>query len=170
MDVALVETGNGGDFRINGNDLLTIQGWGNMPYLALFGGNPEAVTKKKLSTEQNKDWWGNNLLMPQDQSIQFNSLTERALMEVPLTSSGRIRLEAIVKEDLAFMSAFADVSVSVTIESDDKVRILIKVRQPDNLEGRIADDYRAYIFIWDATQKMLGDFSAMDFSKEDFYV
>jgi hypothetical protein len=77
MDIALLETGNGGDISINGNDLGTMKGWGNMPYLAMFGGNPESVTRDRLPTIQAFDYWGNNLLWEQDASIQYNSLTEK---------------------------------------------------------------------------------------------
>lgn len=169
MDLAFQETNNGGDLQLKGNDLFVIEGWGNMPYLAMFGGNPDAVTRERLPAEQAFDWWGNNLLMPQDQSKQFNSLLEKALMEIPLTSNGRIQIQKKVLEDLAFMKAFAEISVDIEIESVDRVKIIIKVQQPANIQGRVADAYRAYIFIWDGTRQVLGDFSILDFSN-DFFV
>lgn len=170
MDLAFLEAnGNGGDLQLRGNDLFRIEGWGNMPYLGMFGGNTEAVTRDRLQGEQAFDWWGNNLLMPQDQSIQFNSLTEKKLASVSLTSSGRVQIQQTVLQDLAFMKSFAIVSCDVTIESIDRVKIVIKVKQPYDSQGRIPDAYRAYIFVWDGTQQLLGDFSIIDFN-DDFFV
>jgi hypothetical protein len=66
------------------------------------------------------------------------------------------------------MKDFAEISVEVVILSTDKVKISIFVRQPSNLQGRIADQYRAYIFIWDGTLLQIGDFSSADFNNEFF--
>ncbi len=170
-DVALIETGNGGDLTLKGQDIALQGGWGNMPYLAMFGGNLEADTiQDRIATEQAFDWWGNNLLMENEPGNQFNSLTERTLNEVALTSAGRSAIEQSVKSDLAFMREFAEISVSVSIISDDRIKIDIKVQQPENLQGRIDDVYKQYIFIWDATKKMLGDWSVEDFDRNDFYI
>ena len=148
MDVKLIETGNGGDVRRKTKDIFVIEGLENMPYLALFGGNVNASTPtRRLVNEQAFDWWGNNLLFPNDQGRQFNSLTESRLIDTPLTSSGRIRLEEALKEDLKFMKPFADISVSVTIISTDKVKMLVTVQEPNNLQAK------EFVYIWDATKK-----------------
>jgi hypothetical protein len=165
MDFALIENGNGGELVKQSNDFAIVEGWTNMIYLALFGGNVEAVTKIKVLGEQNFDWWANNLLMPSDSSVQFNSLTEKALMGVALNSAGRAYLEKVVKQDLAFMADFANIKVVVSIEGVDRVRIEIQVRQPNVVQNA----YRAYIYIWDATKQQLGDFSILDFN-DDFFV
>jgi hypothetical protein len=73
MDLAIIETGNGGDLQLVGNDLAMVNGIENMPYLGMFGGNIEESTVNKVEKLQSFDWWGNNLLMPGNQSIQFNS-------------------------------------------------------------------------------------------------
>jgi hypothetical protein len=170
MDLAFIEAnGNGGDLQIRGNDVFMIEGWGNMPYLGMFGGNVEAVTRERFAGEQAFDWWGNNLLLPQDQSKQFNSVLEKALMEVSLTSNGRVQIQKKVLEDLAFMKVFAELAVEVEFENIDRVKIVIKVKQPATVQGRIPDAYRAYIFIWDGTRQLLGDFSILDFNG-DFFV
>jgi hypothetical protein len=170
MDIAVVETGNGGDLVKAGNDLAQQSGWGNMPYLAMFGGNVEQSTPMtRVATEQAKDWWGNNLLFAQDQSVQFNSETERTLQNVPLTSSGRILIQQAVEKDLEFMKSFAIIKVRVTIIGLDTVEIFVAVAQPSNLNGRVPDQYKGYIFIWDATAKELGDFRIQDFN-DDFLV
>lgn len=147
MDVKVFETGNGGEISKKSKDISVVLGWQNMPYLAMFGGNVQQSTpKKRFTNEQAFDWWGNSLLFPNDESVQFNSLTERRLGDTPLTSAGRITLENAVKKDLAFMSPFAKVDVSVSIIATDQVMISIIVMQPDNLQRK------EFVYIWDTTK------------------
>lgn len=144
MDIHVVETGNGGDLIRVLKDIGLVYGFENMPYLAMFGGNIEASTpSKRLQSEQAFDWWGNSLLLPNNPSMQFNSLTERKLMQVPLTSSGRAEIEQAVKRDLDFMKPFASVKVVVSIIATDKLQIGITITQPNNLEQK------EYKYIWD---------------------
>lgn len=150
MDLKVIETGNGGDFVKVARDLVTINGFESMPYLALFGGNVAASSPNvRLETEQDFSWWGNSLLMPNDKTLQFNSDTERALNTIPLTSSGRVLIEQAVRRDLEFMREFAIVKVIVSIPATDKVIIGVRIEQPDNLQRR------DFIFIWDATKNEL---------------
>jgi len=150
MDLEVVETGNGGDLVKNPKDLSVINGFQNMIYLALFGGNVEASTPLvRIENEQAFDWWGNNLFFPNDASVQMNSETERTLNNVALNSSGCVLIEKTVKKDLEFMSDFATVTQEVTIVSTDRVKIEIKAVKLDNLQERV------FIFIWDATDKEL---------------
>lgn len=150
MDLELTETGNGGDLVKKPKDLSVISGLGNMPYLAMFGGNLEASTPvTRLETEQAFDWWGNTLLFGDDPGLQLNSRTERALLETALTSQGRLAVERAVLSDLAFMRPFANVSVQASITSTDTIRIAVGLQRPDNLEER------EYIFIWDASKEEL---------------
>ncbi len=82
FDLAIIETGNGGDLVINGNDIGIVTDIGNMPYLAMFGGNKESTINQSTTLSQGAqsfDWWGNNLLMPSNQSQQFNSLLENII-------------------------------------------------------------------------------------------
>ena len=165
MDLLLIETYNGGDLRLKGNDLEVLPGWGNMPYLAMFGGNVEASTKVRQPQEQVFDWWGNDLLMSQDTSVQFNSYTEKALKDTPLTSAGRVKIQQAVEKDLVFMKEFAIINVIVSIVDVNKVRIQINVKQPSDT----ASQYKAVIFIWDGTlQSLDGDFSIFDFNNDFF--
>jgi hypothetical protein len=168
MDLLLIETLNGGDLYKKGNDLLMIPGWQNMPYLAMFGGNVEAVTKARSSGEEDFSWWGNNLLMQGNSSIQFNSLTENALKNTPLTSAGRVVIQKAVERDLDFMKEFAVIKVTVSIVGPNRVQINIDVLQPS---GKVSDQYKPFIFIWDGTlQTLTGDFDISDFNKNDFFV
>ncbi len=151
MDVQVIESkGNGGDLVKTNKDIVTIEGLQNMPYIALFGGNVEASTPtERVESELAFDWWGNNLLLPNEPAPQFNSLTERTLQEVALNSAGRIQIEEAIRKDLDFMSEFATVSVSASIISTDRVEILIRIQEPDNLEDN------SFVFIWDATEQEL---------------
>jgi len=155
FDLKVVENGDGGDLEQLGADLAVIGGLQNMVYLGLFGGNVEQSTEgAKPEDEEAFDWWGNNLLMPNDKSIQFNSGFERALREIPLNSAGRIELEEIAKSDLEFMSDFAIVTVTISIETEDRLEIFVRAQEPDNLQST------EFIFIWDATKEELTEESA----------
>lgn len=150
MDVEIYESSNGGDIVKNAKDLSVIYGFENFVYLALFGGNIDASTPTtRLPTEQAFDFWGNNLLLQGNAAAQFNSETERALSEFPLTSNGRIQIETAIKKDLEFMKAFAEVKVVTQIVATDKLLIGISLKQPDNAEAK------DYIYIWDATRQEL---------------
>lgn len=170
MDVAVLNTLNGGDIQVIGNDLASQNGWGNMVFLGLFGGNIDAITdNNRVATQEANDFWGNNLLHPQDGGKQFNSTTEKTLKTVALNSAGRVKIEQAVKQDLAFMADFANVTVLVKIISDDRIDIGIRVEEPENLNGRLPDQYREFVLIWDATKQEVGDFRILDFN-DDFFV
>lgn len=147
MDLKVIETLNGGDLVKNTKDLAVVEmteGLTNMPYLAMFGGNIEESTPDfRLSRRQYFDWWGNVLLLQNAPTSQFNSETERVLNSTPLTSAGRVLIEEAIKKDLSFLREIADVSVSVSIISDDRIAIGIKLNQNVNL------------YIWDATRSEL---------------
>lgn len=151
MDLQIVETGNGGDLNGRGKDLVLVFSFENMPYLGLFGGNVEASTRPRIASEQAFDWWANSLIYPNRPELQFNSQTERTLQQVPLTSAGKLRIDEAIKADLAFMRPFANVTVTTTIESDDRLRIDIGIRRPDNLQEK------RYIWIWEAGELTFAD-------------
>jgi hypothetical protein len=132
IDIAVIESLNGGEIQVLGNDLATVDGLENMPYLAWFGGNVGQSTKKKLSSaEQNFDWWGNNLLFFNEPSFQFNSLFENTIKTMPLTSSGRAAMEQAANLDLAFLSPVAEYTVTVTYVTVDRIRMQLWVRMRD---------------------------------------
>lgn len=161
MDFQLFETGNGGDLLIKGSDVVVVDGIQNMPYLAMFGGNVEQDTKNKITEEQSFDWWGNNLLMPSNQSIQFNSRTERVINSTALTSSGRVIIENAIKDDLKFLSDFgAEVSVTVSITATDRIDVNIRISQPAGGARVIVINFR---------KRSDGDFYIFDFN-DDFYI
>ena len=143
-DIALHETGSGGDLQLLGNDIASTSGLFNMVYMAWFGGNTEAsTTGNELESELREDWFGNALLFDNEKDVQFNSLLEKTLNETALDSAGRIKIEEAAKKDLAFMSDIAEVTVSVSILSDDRVSIFVQLKEPDNIQEK------EYQLIWD---------------------
>jgi hypothetical protein len=149
-DLKMIETGNGGDLVLAGNDLEIINGFQNMPYLGLFGGNVEASTQgAKPDGELAFDYWGNNLLMENDKTIQFNSEFEKRLTDVIINSAGRIQLERTIKTDLDFMANFSILSAEVFLVSNDRIQINITIKEPDNLQSN------ELVYIWDATKDEL---------------
>ncbi len=123
-DLKICEKDSGGDLLLVDNDLAVIEDNSNQPYLAMFGGNVEANTEPDVEGEikENFDWWGNNLLFPQDELSQFNSNTERAFINNPLTSSGRVIIEQAVIVDTQFLEPE---SIDVSIPDVDKIEIIV---------------------------------------------
>lgn len=147
MDLQVIETFNGGDLVKTPKDLVTIEGFQNMPYLALFGGNPGFPTPtNRAENSQAFDWWGNNLFLRDTPNLQFNSQTEFVLQTVALNSQGVSLIQQAVENDLRFMQEFANVSVSVVVITDDVVSIGIFIQEPTNQQNK------AFVFIWDATE------------------
>lgn len=112
----LFEDGNGGDLKIRGADLTVVEGYENLPYLALFGGAP--------------DWWGNVLFVGLDESVSLTSRTTEALNSVALNSSGRLKVELAIIDDLSFikkLSPNAVIEVNVILTSDDRLDIKIRI-------------------------------------------
>jgi hypothetical protein len=124
-DLALLETGNGGDLTIHGNDLAVVENDENEIYLRLFGGNIEADSKKtRLSGEQDFSYWANGVLFDNDPLISFNSLTERTLNNTPLTSAGRVLIQSAIAKDLEGLN----VDVLVKILTDDRMNVVLTHR------------------------------------------
>jgi len=145
----MIETNDGGDFVLIGADLQMIDGFQNMPYIGLFGGNVESNTQQFLPTEQRFDFWGNNLLMLNNAAVQFNSNTERILNQSALTSSARLQIENAVKADLDFFRSFATVSVAASITATDRIEINIRIVELATQEST------EFVYIWDSTEQEL---------------
>jgi phage gp46-like protein len=119
LDLLLIETGNGGDLVLRGNDLVVTTGMENQPYLSQFGG-PAA---------DEEDWWANDLLLAEEPTTQFRSETEKALRTV-LTSASRIQIEQAAKGDIDFLkTAFpgTEISCTASIVADDRLEMLITI-------------------------------------------
>jgi len=142
-DIVLYETGSGGDLQLNGNDIESTSGLFNMVYMAWFG-ETVSTTGNELDTELREDWFGNSLLFDNEKEVQFNSTLQKTLSDTALDSSGRITIEEAAKKDLQFMKDIADVTVSVSILSDDKVSIFASLQEPGNLA------VKEFQLIWDS--------------------
>lgn len=137
-DIALYETGSGGDFAIENNDLLMAETLYQQIYLALFGGNPQASTKQAyLATEDRFDYWGNSLIWKDVKTKQFNSQTERTILETALNSSGRLAIVQAVNQDLEYLKAVIDLSVEVELLSTNKLRIIVSFRGKTNQQDKV---------------------------------
>lgn len=149
MDLLIVEyKGNGGDAVFTGKDLMVIDSFENMVYLALFGGCVEQDTpRQRPAGVQDFSYWGNSLESNSD--VHFNSLTERTLNTTPLTSAGRISIENAIRADLRFMQAFAKVVVETAIIATDKLTINI------TLTELATQAQQVYQYIWDAAAQAL---------------
>lgn len=169
IDLAIIETGNGGDLKVNGNDFAVQNSWGNMLYLAMFGGNKGFQTRANLDTEERNDYWANSLIWRNEPAQQMNSYTEYELENVAMTSNGRIKIQKAVEKDIQFMNAFAEVSVTVSFEDHNIVKITIRVEQPKTTKGLVPSKYTTAIFLWDSNLNTIGDFSIQDFN-DDFFV
>lgn len=161
FDLAIIETNNGGDLQLVGNDLAVVLGIENMIYLAICGGNVEQSTESNVILSQSFDFWGNNLFLKDDPGTWFNSQTERTLNNTALTSNGRVLIENAVKEDLSFFATMgAQVTVSVTIVNVDHVYIKIRVLFEAQQEKIIVINFK---------KQSDGDFFAPDFN-DDFFI
>lgn len=140
MDLKMRETGNGGDLIFEGGDIKLTSEIYNQPYLARFGGNKEASsTDQFMPGEERGDWWG-NMLLSDNPKEQLNSKFEKALNEIPLSSSGRIKLERIAGDDLDYLEGFAESESSAKITGVDRLRIVDKISQSNN---------NSFSYIWD---------------------
>lgn len=161
FDLAIIETGNGGDIKIEGQDVAVVRSIENMHYLAMFGGNVEESTTTKIYVAQSFDWWANNLLMLANPAIQMNSIVERTLNTTPLTSAGRVLIENAIKKDLEFFQAEgATVEVTVEIVSTDRINVTLKITQSGSQEK---------IRVINFKKQSDGDWFILDFNN-DFYL
>lgn len=142
IDLLIYETGNGGDVKLENGDLVTTDSLSNQVYLAQFGGNKEAVTTgEEIEGNERFDWWGNFLFINEPEAM-MNSHLEKALIDNPLTSSGRSEIERRAEEDLDFLNELGEVSVVASIISNDKIRLSESISE-------IETDYQ---YLWDATK------------------
>ena len=146
VDIMMFESGSGGDLSLQNDDIQTISGLSNQVYLALFGGNLQESTDENLAVlDERQDWWGNGLL-PTEQ--QFNSIFEKTIRETTLTSGGIQTLINAAKEDLNYLTAYADIEISGSIVQTNRFELLVNLIEPDQQSTKIK-------FIWDGTRNEL---------------
>src|SRR5665213_2066851 len=133
QDIDIFEGGSGGEIAVVNGDIGLTDYLYNQVYLALFGGNVEAVT---LGNEPvgapREDYWQNDLLYFNQPELQFNSTTELALRQNALNSTGRIAIQRAVEADLTYLNSIADITVNVVILSTNKIQIGVRLQQPAN--------------------------------------
>lgn len=151
-DFKIIETGDGGDIALKGNDIRMIDGFQNMPYLGMFGGNYEGSTEgDREDGEESVDWWGNRFLMENNEAIQLNSFLERSLDSVTINSSGRLELISVIKKDLEFLTEFVELEVDVVLVNVDRIRIELIIKEPETLTSN------QFTYIWDSTNNELSE-------------
>ena len=108
----------------------------NAIYISIFG------------TSDDNIWWGNSLLFPDSNELQIKSLCEQALLNNALNSQGRKKIEEAIKKDLKDLKDVADITLNVSILSDDKISIKMVLTKPNNLQEK-------YSYIWNNIQNEL---------------
>jgi hypothetical protein len=108
-DLKIVNTLDGGDLEQTGNDLETVSGVENTPYLAMFGGS---------------DWVGNFLT-----DKPFNSKTEAVLNEVTLNSGGLMQIVDAMNSDLSYLSDIEGTvwTATATIIAPNRVKLSVTI-------------------------------------------
>jgi phage gp46-like protein len=149
-DIAIYESGNGGDIAIMNNDIALGDQLYQQVYLALFGGNVEVSTRgDEPNGMQREDWWANSLLFGNVKAKQLNSATERALQENALNSTGRLNIIRAIESDLAYLKAFADISADASIVSNNCISITVTLKQPNTQQNT------ALKYLWDSAKQEL---------------
>jgi phage gp46-like protein len=144
IDILIYENGDGGDLQLRNEDLQKSQALTNQMYLALYGGNIEENTSLELEEKERRlDYWGNAYL---EQEQQFNSNFERALNNTTLNSAGISVLEDAAKEDLSYLSDYANIEVEGNMPKPHRFELNITVEQPDTDSVKVK-------FIWDSQKK-----------------
>jgi hypothetical protein len=147
-DILMFMSLDGGEISVQENDIALSEVLYNQVLLALFGGNIEASTSgNEPAGVMREDWWGNSLLFPNDPASQFNSQTEKVLMECVLNSSGRIAIQRAVEADLQYLKSIANISTNVVILSTNRVQIEVVLTEPTNQENK------QFVFLWDNAKK-----------------
>lgn len=147
IDLLIIETKNGGDLVFKGNDFVTTQTFSNQPYFGIYGGNPKQnTTGSREDNEPQFDWWANSLIWENDPQVWINSRLENLLNNIALTSSTRLLIQRTVESDLEFMTEFANLEINVTFPDVDKIKIEIKMFQPDTLTETV------FVFLWDSAK------------------
>jgi len=150
FDLNVFESGSGGELAIISNDIHTSEKLYQTIYLALFGGNLEASTiGNEIASEERFDWWGNSLIFGTRQTKQFNSETERILDKVVLNSSGRLKIQSAVENDLSFIKNIVNFTVNIVILDINKIAINIVLESLANQQDKQLQ------FIWDNAKNEL---------------
>lgn len=137
-DINLHESGSGGEMSIAFNDLLMGESLFQQVYLAFFGGNIEVNTRgDELISEERFDWWGNPLFFSEFPNKQFNSNTERTLLNIVMNSVGRLSLIQSMNEDLQYLNDLLNHDVDVQFISNNLIRLIVNFTPKGIQENKI---------------------------------
>lgn len=143
-DLNLYESGSGGELLLLNNDLSLSETLFQMIYISLFGGNVESsTTGSEIEGQERGDFWANSLIFKEQKNKQMNSLTEKTLRETVLNSSGRLKIQSAVEQDLFFLKNIVNIATNVLILASEKVAIEITLTSIDNQSSKL------FQFIWD---------------------
>lgn len=118
IDLLVIETGTGGDLVLSGNDLATVTGLENQPYIGQFGDDGR--------------WWGNTLLelLNDGTAIIFSSTTETVMNEFALNSNGKQKIENAMLADLQYLVndvPGTTITIATQIISDNRLDVQINI-------------------------------------------
>lgn len=152
-DIHIFESSNAGELALLSNDLVLTESLFQTIYVSLFGGNIEASTLgNEIQSEERFDYWANDLIFSANPDKQFNSLTERTLLNVPLNSSGRLKIQSAIEEDLKFLKKIVNLSIDVSVINQDRIKITLVLESIPNQADKQLQ------FIWDnAKQEIIID-------------
>lgn len=149
-DLHLYESGNGGELHLLNGDLVLSETLFQTIYLALFGGNVEAsTTGEEITGQERLDFWANELLFKTQKNKQLNSLTEKTLNSVTINTSGRLKIQSAVEQDLFFLKNIINFDIDVLILGTDKIKILISISSISNQSEKV------FQFIWNNAKGQL---------------
>jgi len=143
--IKLVSDGRYGGIDIVNGKIATDQTFHTIIFIALFGGNIEAVstTYKNPKGVDSNDYFG-NLYQLERGLVPFNSRFEKILLDVPIMSGSIQKYESAILEDLQFMidkKMVKEVIPSVSIINASQISVEILVTKPDNSEEK-------YSYLW----------------------
>lgn len=131
IDFVLYETLDGGSkfFYDKKKDLQTTRSLFTYVYVLILGGNVEAsTTGAEQPREKRSDFWGNSAFYPNSPEKWINSNFERAINTIELSSVGRIKLEQALKDDLKRLRIYGEVTASVDITGNNRIRANIGLK------------------------------------------
>ncbi len=150
--IAMVETKDGGDYRVSDSGIELDNSIETISYIAEFGGNLKESTEpiRKPPGVFYNDFWGNVDVLT-DNTEQFNSELERLLSELPVNSGNLQRIEGAAESDLQFLvdkQIAESVTATATIKNPGVLKITQVIKQPETEPESIS-------FIWSETLERL---------------
>ena len=146
-DISIFESGDGGELNIINGDLVLSNTLYQHIYISLFGGNVNYPTKgNEVKSQERLDYWANDLIFKDRFNKQYNSLTEQTINKVVINSSGRLKIENAVKQDLSYISNIVELSIDVVILDINRLSINLTLSETSNKSNKLLQ------FIWNSSK------------------